>query len=303
MPAVLGPDPVQERRLRAFKARTVALGWIGGVVAGMAALVGAVMLHHGLDMVQRARAGGLPTVHIPDVVRTATGTSALVWVFGGIVMLALFGLSSGIFVRKNMLGMVVVVGLVGLADFAINTPTRQAMLAIPSELERHIRSGRYGEAEQILASLELPVAAAQYVKAQIALRANDAAALKKVSLPLLETVDDYAYGAMPSGDWASDPYADFDAGVIHAIDVAVNGRAVSGVGIEYERRRGSRPWSDGVQLALQASADLALAGLSVFLLRTWNAMRRRVVRLDAFLEQVRASDDPEPEEVQGLGKP
>lgn len=284
------PDPAQERRLRAFKARTVALGWTGGVVCGIAAAFGIIALNNGLDMVQSARAGGLPMVHIPDVVRTATGTSFLVWVFSGIVMLALYGLSSGIFVRKNMLGMMVVVGLVGLADFAVNTPTRQAMLVIPSELERHVRAGRYGEAERILASLSLPAAAVQYVKAQIALRANDAAALRQVALPLLETVDGYTY-TLRTDNGASDPYGDFHASVIHAIDVAVNGRAVSGVGIEYERRQQSHLWGDGAQLALQGAAALALAVLSTFLLRIWGSMRRRVVRLDAFLGQAQVEND------------
>jgi hypothetical protein len=79
--------------------------------------------------------------------------------------------------------------------------------------------------------------------------------------------------------------------VIHALDIALNGRAVSGVGIEYERRRKSRLWGDGVQLALQGGAVLVLASLATFLLCIWGSMRRRVVRLDAFLGQAQVEND------------
>ncbi len=62
------------------------------------------------------------------------------------------------------------------------------------------------------------------------------------------------------------------------------GRPVSGVGIEYRKRQESRFWSRSAQLAMQGAIGLGLACLSVLVLRIWHHMRRRVIRLNCFIE-------------------
>ncbi len=273
------PDQLT-KRIKAFARRTVVMGWMGGVMCGVAATAWIVAFDYGMQWLNRIQSGVLPPVHVPDSIRTSTGTSFLVWVFIAVIGMSLYGLSTGIFLRKHIARVLAVIVLVGIADFAVNTPTRKAMLVIPSELERSIRDGRFAEAERILSNAAAPNA--NYMLAQIALRANDTVTLKRIVPPLLEEIDRYVYvHSLESFEMSAlhQMYGDLNAEVIHAVDVAVNGRPTSEVGIEYAKRPKPQFWNGWRKIAVVSLVGLGMTLAAVFFLRTWWAMRRRVIRV------------------------
>jgi hypothetical protein len=248
-----------------LRRRTVVIGLVGTTCAVAAA---AALVHFvGLLLAAQAQRGGLPALHLPLNITTSP---VLMLLQGAAVLTAghaaLQTLRFGSFrrVRAWWAGAAL---LAALSVWQLQ-PTQRWLHVVPSALERHLLAGDPQRASALLDQAALPDTARHYLQAQVALVANDPAALRRHGVPLLVAAN------------SPTDAITLDMAVVDAIDVALHGQPTTTATVQWEQHGGAlRPTPRWLQptLALAASALLALAARA--LIRLWQRMRRRVREL------------------------
>jgi hypothetical protein len=293
MPSPLIATPEQDwpARLTRLKQRTllVALMVLLAACFGLSLLADPLgqLIAHGYNLLLRQE--HLPLAHVP---LAADGLELPQLAFLLISAMAIVGFSLGLFRQLSARVVALPPLAVGLITLLFLPSTSQWLHIVPSKLERNIMHGRFDAAEQIVTELHLSAPVRNYVQAQIALRAHDKIALQRFGEPVLTLADQFAY-RQPVG--AQLKQADLDSvvlfrpEVIHAIDLALNGAPQTEVGIQWQAstRSATRRWS---VLAGQLLGGIALLATSLALMPVWNAMRRRVRRVQAELATPRFLD-------------
>ena len=119
---------------------------------------------------------------------------------------------------------------------------------------------------------------AEYVRAQIALRAGDTQRLETLGRPLLKEADDYVYAGKADPDVYLDSIDDLRIEVLATIDRRLNGTPTSAAGIAGSAERSGRStrWLSAGTTTVSAIGLLA-AGLMLTAL--WRRMRANVLRI------------------------
>ena len=155
-------------------------------------------------------------------------------------------------------------------------PARRWLQVLPSAVERQMIEGRYEAAQGLVRQARLSQPQADYLQAQIALRANALDALQRHGEPVLALLD------QPAGSRAAAEAALFEPEVVDAIDLALHHRPTTAATLRFEQSGPSqtpaRRWTDPLLAMLGA---LTAAGAGWWLLMAWHrmALRARTVRM------------------------
>jgi hypothetical protein len=287
-----------EERLTALKARA-ALTAIVAVAAGAAGikLVTAFstrVVTWVLGLVEHAP--DLPIVHVPADLSALSAPWIVPAAFLTLCATTIFGFSAGLFGRRPLLLAAVPVIALGVVSFTYEPATSQWLNLVPSKLERDIVLGNYDNATNILTQEGVNPLLGNYVRAQIALRTHDTAALRGYGEPVLLAADQWAYRSMSDASAGRRNVAtEFEPEVIEAIDVALNGEPLSQVGIQRAREHvqtgalGARLVEAGL---FGLGLLLTLTGFVLFVV--WNGMRQRIGSIQSELrhaKRVAAGED------------
>ncbi|BBL70314.1 hypothetical protein [Methylogaea oryzae] len=271
------------RRLRGLKARALGSGFAGLAACSGAFIQIALVLNGAYETWMRQE--GLPPFDIPLSVSVQFVYEVLQLITLFLLVAAIAGFSLGAFPRHRA-RWVFLLPAVLLAVTAWWTPPASRWLhLLPSTLDRYVRQARYDEAEHIIGTLNLARDSDGYLRAQIALRVGDTAALRKLGEPLLAKADDYVYQIDRGNDPVGAPQIpEYAPEVVYAVDRALHGQPETQVGIAWEQRSG-----DGEKLAYwlefltRGLLSLFMAFLGGGALLIWNAMRQRISRIEAAL--------------------
>jgi hypothetical protein len=283
-------------RLGALKWRTLAVA-LAALLCGWGALHGVLapaarLALQGIDALRLRR--WLPALDVPA---WSPGFEWLGWVpstaFLLIAALVIIGFSAGRFGRAPARLVMLPLALLGLVVVVWGRAGGVPEGALQRQALGAALLGHYDAAERALADGGAPALTRHYLGAQLALRADDRAALRAHGLPLLDAVDQVLYAP---GETSIDPalrlVLRFEPAVLHAIDVALHdGRPRREIGLQWEADH-----AGGSGRLRQAAALVAvplgalLLGAALALVRLWNTMRRRVARLQ--VELVPDTDPP-----------
>ena len=246
----------------------------------------------------------VPLLHIPP----SAPENLFSWLpqlaFFAVGGLCIWGFSTGAFGRSS--AKIVFIPVVALVmSISLFVPGANLFgKAFPGKLERQILRAQFAQAEASLADMHLSENNNQYIRAQIAMRARDAQGVKQQAEPLLQLTDKWAYGLLKdSGSDAilAGELMQFNPEVIHALDVALNQKPETQVGIQWEQQHGlqrqERPLWHGVKLVLTLVIGALLFFAALAAWGVWNRMRMRIREIDGFLleKTVSGSADSAPD--------
>ncbi len=275
-----GGDPERnEQRVRALRWRTLSVG----TAALLAAVIGVLLGLASLTAVWRAVLG--TNLHVPT--QLAGGWAPLPWIALALAAIAVGGLSTATIRQQHAaLALLLSIG-VAVADVVSCPPTRAPLGLVPTALERMVAAGDQEGARQALEALP-PSTAVEYVRAQLAMRDADAAALRRHAPRVLEEADQLANGA--GGDEVTRSLLEASVGdlridVVAALDRALNGEPMTLAGIETPAGAGyATHW---VRLTLRAATATLLIALAFALSTIWRRMCGFVERIESLI------DDPD----------
>jgi hypothetical protein len=285
-PAEADPPPAlaEQAPLRWLNSRSLAVGLLattllfGAVAAGLklVALLYAV----------QAQRGGVPPLHLPWAVTGTPQQAVLQTLFVLAAGLALLAYQAPVLTarRRFAVGLMVVLGLATVVDLG---PTQRWLQVLPSAVERLVIEGRYDAAQRRVQRAGLSPAQADYLRAQIALRANAVDALQRHGPPVLALVD------APAGSRAAAEASLFEPEVVDAIDLALHHRPTTGATLRFEQdgpgHAPARRWTDPV-LVMLGGVAAALTGW--WLLMAWHRMAQRVRTVRRVLAQLPMAAGP-----------
>lgn len=267
-------------RLNSLKVRTM----LTAITALLCGFIGAKLMVAPLARIfawgygRMLKQGNLPLVHVPLGASTELADWLPQATFLLVSALAIVGFSAGFFGRMSARVVMIPPLLAGLAFTYALPATSQWMHLVPSKLERDIMHGRFDAAESVLKQASLHPAVKQYVQAQIALRANDAQALRTYGEAVLKLADQLAYDLPATADHGAVSAAvQFNPEVIYALDLALNREPQTQVGIQWQQDYASRsPFWLWLGTIVMLGVGLALFAVSGGLFILWNGMRSRI---------------------------
>jgi hypothetical protein len=153
-----------------------------------------------------------------------------------------WGLSPGRLRQSHSYAALALCVLVGAADFLLAAPLHKPLFVLPSRVERLVSDGEHAEADRQIAEVgrDTMRQRAEYVRAQIALRAGDTQRLETLGRPLLTEADDYVYAGKADPDVYLDSIDDLRIEVLATIDRRLNGTPTSAAGIAGSAERSGR---------------------------------------------------------------
>jgi hypothetical protein len=270
-------------RVRALQWRTTGVGWVAtGVLAGAAAATLLALGDLG-NLIAGPGADDLAAFHVPGSLRHAENLPLLSMLFAALAMVGGWGLSTGRLRRSHSYAALALCVLVGAGDFLLAAPLHKPLFVLPSRVERLVSEGEHAEADRQLAEINRDTMRqrAEYVRAQIALRAGDTQRLETLGRPLLKDADDYVYAGKTDPGSAHvyfESIGDLRIEVLATIDRRLNGTPTSAAGIAGSAERSGRStrWLSAGTTAVSAIGLLA-AGL--MLMSLWRRMRANVLRI------------------------
>jgi hypothetical protein len=270
-------------RVRALQWRTTGVGWVAtGVLAGAAAATLLALGDLG-NLIAGPGADDLAAFHVPGSLRHAENLPLLSMLFAALAMVGGWGLSTGRLRRSHSYAALALCVLVGAGDFLLAAPLHKPLFVLPSRVERLVSEGEHAEADRQLAEINRDTMRqrAEYVRAQIALRAGDTQRLETLGRPLLKDADDYVYAGKTDPGSAHvyfESIGDLRIEVLATIDRRLNGTPTSAAGIAGSAEQSGRStrWLSAGTTAVSAIGLLA-AGL--MLMSLWRRMRANVLRI------------------------
>jgi hypothetical protein len=264
--AVAGRADDVAGQLLGLKLRTL----LAAAVMLVLAVAAARLLRGPVDeLLSRVAAGGGLPAHMPAD-GFPGGASALASAVLAVALAgALGGLSWGAFGQLSIRWVMAPVLLPGLL-LAVLAPRETQWLGLNS-IEQAIQRGHASVLPGLLAGRQ-PVLR-DYGLAQLALRTNDAEALRTHGMAVLQAADKLAHGLAPADAHGA---AQMQPAVVHSIDVALHGEPVSEAGIAWQQRPGWWARSDGWRMLGRTLGGAAVLAAAFAAMRVWDLMRRRV---------------------------
>jgi hypothetical protein len=267
-------------RIRALQWRTTGVGWVATVVLAGAAAATLLALGDLGKLIGGQGADELAAFHVPGSLRHSENLPLLSMLFAGLALAGGWGLSTGRLRRSHSYAALALCVLVGAADFLLAAPLHKPLFVLPSRVERLVSDGEHAEADRQIAEVgrDTMRQRAEYVRAQIALRAGDTQRLETLGRPLLKDADDYVYAGKADPDVYLDSVDDLRIEVLATIDRRLNGTPTSAAGIAGSAERSGRStrWLSAGTTTVSAIGLLA-AGLMLTAL--WRRMRANVLRI------------------------
>jgi len=267
-------------RIRALQWRTTGVGWVATVVLAGAAAATLLALGDLGNLIAGPGADDLAAFHVPGSLRHAENLPLLSMLFAALAMVGGWGLSTGRLRRSHSYAALALCVLVGAADFLLAAPLHKPLFVLPSRVERLVSDGEHAEADRQIAEVgrDTMRQRAEYVRAQIALRAGDTQRLETLGRPLLKDADDYVYAGKADPDVYLDSIDDLRIEVLATIDRRLNGTPTSAAGIAGSAERSGRStrWLSAGTTTVSA---LGLLAAGLMLTALWQRMRANVLRI------------------------
>ena len=267
-------------RVRALQWRTTGVGWVATVVLAGAAAATLLALGDLGKLIGGLGADELAAFHVPGSLRHSENLPLLSMLFAGLALAGGWGLSTGRLRQSHSYAALALCVLVGAADFLLAAPLHKPLFVLPSRVERLVSDGEHAEADRQIAEVgrDTMRQRAEYVRAQIALRAGDTQRLETLGRPLLKEADDYVYAGKADPHVYHDSIDDLRIEVLATIDRRLNGTPTSAAGIAGSAERSGRStrWLSAGTTTVSAIGLLA-AGLMLTAL--WRRMRANVLRI------------------------
>jgi hypothetical protein len=267
-------------RIRALQWRTTGVGWVATVVLAGAAAATLLALGDLGKLIGGQGADELAAFHVPGSLRHSENLPLLSMLFAGLALAGGWGLSTGRLRRSHSYAALALCVLVGAADFLLAAPLHKPLFVLPSRVERLVSDGEHAEADRQIAEVgrDTMRQRAEYVRAQIALRAGDTQRLETLGRPLLKDADDYVYAGKADPDVYLDSIDDLRIEVLATIDRRLNGTPTSAAGIAGSAERSGRStrWLSAGTTTVSA---LGLLAAGLMLTALWRRMRANVLRI------------------------
>jgi hypothetical protein len=279
----LSESEALSRRVRWLNHRTLAVGIISIATLLIALGFGFSALRELINFFSSSHRPLDFAIHIPEGLGQSRSSVIATTLMFGMAMVGVWGMSTGSIRRAKCFLAFVVVLVCGIADFYLTSQIHRPTFGLTSEFERAVNAGKYEEAETIIQQLDYPeqIDKLNYLRAQIALRANDKRRLNEFAMPILTNAELYVYGA--EKDFiAVNVYANtvgtYRADVVGAFDLALHGAPTTAVALElHGRKKSNSATAQAIVGGLLLSA--ALLGISFFLAWTWRTMRRHLLNI------------------------
>lgn len=267
-------------RVRALQWRTTGVGWVATVVLVGAAAATLLALGDLGKLIGGLGADELAAFHVPGSLRHSENLPLLSMLFAGLALAGGWGLSTGRLRQSHSYAALALCVLVGAADFFLAAPLHKPLFVLPSRVERLVSDGEHAEADRQIAEVgrDTMRQRAEYVRAQIALRAGDTQRLETLGRPLLKEADDYVYAGKADADVYLDSIDDLRVEVLATIDRQLNGTPTSAAGIADSAERSGRS-TRWLSAGTKTVSAIGLLAAGFMLMTLWRRMRANVLRI------------------------
>jgi hypothetical protein len=271
------------RRIRWLNHRTLAVGVVSIVMLLVALGFGFSTLREFINFFGTSPSPTVLAVHIPEGLGQSRSSVIATTLMFAMAMIGVWGMSTGSIRRAKCFLAFVVVLVCGVADFYLTSQIHRPIFGLTSQFERAVNAGKYEEAEAITQQLDYPaqIDNLNYLRAQIALRANDKQRLKEFAMPILGNSELYVYGAEKdfiAVNLFANTVGTYKADVVAAFDVALHGAPTTAVALElHGRNKNTSATIKAMVLSMLLST--VFLGISFFLAWTWRTMRRHLLNI------------------------
>ena len=270
-------------RVRALQWRTTGVGWVATVLLAGASAATLLALGDLGNLITGPGADELAAFHVPASLRHSESLPLLSMLFAGLALAGGWGLSTGRLRQSHSYAALALCVLVGVGDFLLAAPLHKPLFVLPSRVERLVSDGEHAEADRRLAEIRRDTMhqRAQYVRAQIALRAGDTQRLETLGRPLLKDADDYVYAGKTDPGSAYvffEAIGDLRIEVLATIDRRLNGTPTSAVGITGSAERSGRS-ARWLSAGTKTVSAIGLLAAGLMLMPLWRRMQANVLRI------------------------